>query len=362
MSSTWGNNLKLSLFGESHGKGIGIIIDGLPPGILLDFNHIRKQMQRRAPGKSDTSTKRKEKDSFEIISGLFKEKTTGTPLCGLIRNENTLSEDYEKMHNLMRPGHADYTGYIKYKGFNDFRGGGHFSGRLTAPLVFAGAVAMQVLQKKNIYIGSHISDICGVRDKYFDDISPDENLFRSLSEKEICTIDDEAGLKMKEKILITKTKNDSVGGIIETAVINIPPGVGSPFFNSIESQMSSMMFSIPAVKGIEFGSGFNLTNMKGSASNDSFTASNGKIVTLTNHNGGIQGGISNGMPIIFRTVFKATPSISKKQKTIDIDTMKETEIEIRGRHDPCIVPRAVPVTEAVSALVILDILMEKDGI
>ncbi len=362
MGSTWGNNLKLSLFGESHGKGIGIVLDGLPPGVLLDLNHIRKQMQRRAPGRSGTSTTRKETDDFEIISGLFRSKTTGTPLCCLIKNENTRSEDYEKIHNLIRPGHADYTGYVKYKGFNDFRGGGHFSGRLTAPLVFAGAVAMQILLKKNICVGSHIAEISGIKDKLFDSIDLNNNLFHSLSKKEICTIDDESGVKMKEEIMLAKAMKDSVGGIIETAVINVPAGIGNPFFDSIESRISSMMFSVPAVKGIEFGSGFRLAEMKGSDSNDAFSISDGKVCTFTNHNGGIQGGISNGMPIIFRTVIKATPSIFKKQKTIDIESMKETEIEIHGRHDPCIVPRAVPVTEAAAALAILDILMGKDEI
>jgi len=354
----WGNNIKLSLFGESHGKGIGVVLDGLPSGFELDFDLINKQMQRRAPGKNDTSTPRKEKDAFEIISGLFHGKTTGTPLCCLIRNMDTRSEDYEKVHHIIRPGHADYTGTIKYKGFNDFRGGGHFSGRLTAPLVFAGSIAMQILIKREIYIGSHIMNIAGISDRPYDHTSLNKEVFQSLSRKEISTLDDHIGLKMKEAIIHAKSLKDSVGGIIETAILNTPAGLGDPFFDSVESKLSSMMFSIPAVKGIEFGSGFNLAQMKGSESNDAFMLSHGKVSTLTNHNGGILGGITNGMPIVFKTVIKPTPSIGKVQKSIDLTTMNETEIEISGRHDPCIVLRALPVMEAAASLVILDILSD----
>lgn len=362
MSSVWGNNIKISLFGESHGKGIGIIIDGLPAGFRLNLEEIAFEMQRRSPGKNNTSTPRKEKDSFEIISGFFEGKTTGTPLCCMILNHDTKSNDYEKTRYYMRPGHADYTGYMKYKGCNDFRGGGHFSGRLTAPIVFAGAIAKQFLKEKEIYIGSHVLDIFGIKDKAFDETTLSPDMFNALAQKEYSVLDDISSEMMKNAILDAKKEADSVGGIIETAIINVPAGIGSPFFDSVESRLAGMMFSIPAVKGLEFGTGFDMAHMKGSEANDQFTISGGKVQTKTNHNGGIQGGITNGMPIIFKTAFKPTPSIGKKQHSFDIKDMKETELEIQGRHDPCIVFRAVPVTEAGAALVILDILLEKDGL
>lgn len=360
MSSTWGNNIKLSLFGESHGKGIGIVIDGLPAGFKLNLEEIALQMQRRSPGKNATSTPRNEKDSFEIISGFFEGITTGTPLCCMILNQDTKSMDYEKTKHHMRPGHADYPGYVKYKGFNDFRGGGHFSGRLTAPIVFSGAIAKQILKEKEIYIGCHVLDIFGIEDKEFDTTTLSSDIFNALAQKEYSVLDDISGEMMKNAILEAKEEMDSVGGIIETAIINLPAGIGSPFFDSVESRLSSMMFSIPAVKGIEFGKGFKLAHMKGSEANDKYVISDGKVQTITNNNGGILGGITNGMPIIFKTAFKPTPSIGKKQQSFDINEMKETTLEIQGRHDPCIVFRAVPVTEAATALVILDILLEKD--
>lgn len=362
MSSTWGNYIKLSLFGESHGKGIGIVIDGLPSGIELDLDEIKAEMKRRSPGRNQTSTPRKEKDSFEIISGFYNNKTTGSPLCCLIKNENTKSRDYDKMKNIMRPGHADYTGFIKYKGFNDIRGGGHFSGRLTAPLVFAGAICKQILKTKDIYIGSHVAHIASIHDQPFNHLHLSAESFQALAQKELNVLDDTAGQKMQACILKAKAEKDSVGGVIETAILNVPAGLGSPFFESIESRLASMIFSIPAVKGIEFGTGFHITHMKGSESNDAFTNSDGEVRTQTNHNGGILGGISNGMPIIFKTAFKPTASIGKIQDTINIETMEDTKIEVQGRHDPCIVFRAVPVTEAAAAIVILDILMEKEEI
>lgn len=360
MSSTWGNNIKLSLFGESHGTAIGIVIDGLPPGIELDFEAIDLDMNRRAPGKSPTSTPRKEKDAYEIVSGFFNGKTTGTPLSCFIKNKDTRSKDYEKTASTIRPGHADYTGHIKYNGFNDYRGGGHFSGRLTAPLVFAGAIAKQVLKEKNIYVGSHIYQVGPIMDSVLE--APTAKMFQALSNKKICVLDDEAGIKMEQHILEAKEQLDSVGGIIETAVINLPAGIGAPFFDSIESRMSSMMFSIPAVKGIEFGQGFHFAQMKGSEANDAYTLQQNEVRTETNHNGGILGGISNGMPIVFKTVFKPTPSISQKQKTVNLQLNEVTDLTIEGRHDPCIVFRAVPVTEAAAALVILDLLLQEEYI
>ncbi|MBF8982508.1 chorismate synthase [Lutibacter sp. B2] len=357
MSSVWGHNIKLSLFGESHGKAIGIVIDGLPAGIKLDLEYISNEMKRRAPGKNKLATARKEKDEFEIISGYFNEYTTGTPLCTLIYNTNQRSRDYEATKHLMRPGHADYTGHIRYSGFEDFRGGGHFSGRLTAPLVFAGAIAKQILKQKNIFIGSHIKSIGNVCDNHFDPVNLEINTLEKLMKKEIPVIDEAKGKQMQEVIIRAKEEGDSVGGIIETVILNVEQGIGSPFFCSIESEISRMLFSIPGVKGVEFGDGFDISRMKGSEANDEYFIENEKVKTYTNHNGGILGGITNGMPILFKTAIKPTPSISKLQRTVNIKENKNTQLEIDGRHDPCIVPRAVPVVESAAAIVILDFLM-----
>ncbi len=358
MSSIWGNQLKVSLFGESHGNGIGITIDGLPSGYEISEEKIKKQMKRRAPGQSNTSTPRKEKDEFEILSGLFEGKTTGTPLTCLIRNTNTQSKDYSETKDLARPGHADYTGHIKYKGHNDYRGGGHFSGRLTAPIVFAGAICQQILETINVYIGSHPLQVGTVTDASFKSLEVSKELLNDLSDKTPSVLSKEACNKMTDAILEAKNQQDSIGGIIETIIINPPAGLGSPFFNSVESRLASFMFSIPAVKGISFGEGFNFASMKGSDANDALYMDGQSVKTTTNNNGGILGGISNGMPIIFETVFKPTPSISQKQKTINMQTMEETEIKIEGRHDPVILFRAVPVVETASAIVILDLLLE----
>lgn len=361
MSGIWGNNLKLSIFGESHGEGIGIVINGLPVGLEIDLELIHKEMRRRAPGRSKISSQRKEADSFEILSGYFNNKTTGTPLCAIIHNKDSRSNDYEKIKNLLRPGHADYTGYVKYSFLNDYRGGGHFSGRLTAPLVFAGAIAKQILMKNSIEIGSHILSIGHIQDECLDSINVDDNALIEIKDKDFPTIDDEKGNKMIELIEEVRIAGDSIGGIIETAIVNLQAGLGEPFFDSVESKLSQLLFSIPAVKGVEFGKGFEITRLKGSQANDEYYIENEKIMTYTNNNGGILGGITNGMPIIFRAAIKPTPSISIKQKTVDIENMENTEIQIEGRHDPCIVPRAVPVVEAVSALAILDLIMEQGG-
>lgn len=358
MSSIWGNNIKLSIFGESHGPAIGANIDGLPSGIKLNMEDIRREMLRRAPGKDKISTTRSEKDEFEILSGYFNGKTTGTPLCIMIKNTNIRSKDYEKTRNIPRPGHADFTGNIRYSGFNDYRGGGHFSARLTAPIVFAGSIAKQILKAKNIIIGSHIKSIGNIIEESFDSTQVPTKLLEELKDKKFPTIEDEKAIEMEELILKTKEEQDSVGGIIEVAVLNLTPGTGSPIFDSIESRISQMIFSIPGVKGIEFGAGFEITKMKGSVSNDELYIENDNVKTYTNNNGGILGGISNGMPIIFKVALKPTPSISKIQRTIDMEKYENREINIVGRHDPCIVLRAVPVVEAATALVILDLLME----
>ncbi len=354
MGSTWGNKIKLSLFGESHGVGIGITIDGLPSGIELDLEAIKLEMRRRATGKNKLTTARKETDEFEILSGYFNGFTTGAPLSIVIRNNDQKSRDYSKIKDIARPAHADYTGNIRYNGYNDYRGGGHFSGRLTAPIVFAGAVAKQVLAKEGIYIGSHIKSIKDVEDRDFSKEDLHQNKFIELSKQQLPFLDESLGEKSKELILKARENHDSVGGIIECAIIGMKPGIGNPFFNSIESQLSSLMFSIPAVKGVEFGTGFDITKLFGSEANDEIYIEGGKVVTATNHNGGIVGGISNGMPITFKVAIKPTPSISKVQNTINIKTMEETKFEIVGRHDPCIVPRALVVVEAMAAIGVLD--------
>lgn len=354
MSGTWGRNIKFSIFGESHGKAVGITIDGLKPGILLDLEAVRKEMGRRAPGKSALSTPRQEEDSFEILSGVFNGRTTGTPLCAMIRNSDQHSADYEKTRALMRPSHADYTGHVRYGGFNDYRGGGHFSGRLTAPLVFAGALCRQILEDRGIVIGSHIRSIGRVEDTGFSLTDIDRSTLRSLREKQFPVLSEVAGEEMQKEILAARAAQDSVGGIIEAAVINLPAGIGDPFFDSVESTLAHILFSVPGVKGLEFGAGFGIAGMRGSEANDEFYVEEGKVRTLSNNNGGILGGITSGMPLVFRVAVKPTPSIGRPQRTVNIEKLENESIEIMGRHDPCIVTRAVPVIEAVTAMALLD--------
>lgn len=354
MGGTWGNNFKLSIFGESHGYGIGIIIDGIPPGVELDLDYIRNELERRAPGLNELVTSRKETDDFLIMSGLFKGLTTGTPLCVLIQNKNEISTDYDMIKNFVRPSHGDYSGYVKYKGFNDYRGGGHFSGRLTAPLVFAGAVCKQIIDKKGIFIGSHIKSIYKYEDNEFDKTNIDEKLLKELNASDFPLINNLMKEKLKKAILKAKEDKDSVGGIIETAVINLMTGLGDPFFDSFESSLSHLIFSIPGVKGIEFGKGFGISELMGSEANDEYFIKNEKIFTKTNNNGGITGGITNGMPLIFKVALKPTPSIGIAQNTVDTLKMENVKFELKGRHDPCIVLRAIPVVEAVTAITIYD--------
>jgi chorismate synthase len=358
MNGTWGNNIRYTIWGESHGTAIGILIDGLPSGIALDFDSIQFEINRRKPGTNGLTTSRKEKDGFKILSGLFNDFTTGSPLCILIENTDTKSEHYTIMKNLMRPSHADYTGYIKYNGFNDYRGGGHFSGRLTAPLVIAGAIAKQILKQNNIVIGSHIKQIGDIVDTSFNMTDIPYELLEKLRKMCFPTINSDKTEKMIQLVNEIKQEGDSIGGLIETAIINLPPGMGSPFFDSFESTLSHIIFSIPSVKGIEFGAGFSLASMKGSKANDELFYDQNKVSTYTNNNGGILGGISNGMPVVFRTVIKPTPSISLQQRTIDIKSQTDSQIQITGRHDPCIVPRAIPAIEAAAAIAVLDMFFE----
>ncbi len=357
MSGMWGNKLKVSIFGESHGVGIGITIDGLPSGVEIDMEDVMMEMGRRAPGKSNLSTARKEGDRPEILSGIFEGKTTGTPLCAVIRNADMHSKDYGKLKDLMRPGHADYPGFIRYDGFNDYRGGGHFSGRITAPLVFAGAICKQVLELKGINIGAHVNSIENIKDKSFYETELSKELLDALKIKELPLLAPEKEEDMRNTILKAKKDGDSVGGTIECTVLGIDAGIGNPFFDSVESTLAHLMFSVPAVKGIEFGKGFLMSELRGSECNDEYYYDNEKVKTYTNNNGGITGGITNGMPILFKVAIKPTPSISKNQKTIDVAAKESSEIVIEGRHDPCIVQRAVPVIEAVTAIGILDLIL-----
>lgn len=356
MSGQWGNKIKYSIFGESHGRGIGMVISGLPAGIQLDLEYIENEMARRAPGTNRYSTARKEGDKVEFLSGFFNGYTTGTPLCAVIFNENQNSKDYNALKDIARPGHGDYTGFVKYNGFNDYRGGGHFSGRITAPLVFAGAVAKQILAQKGIVIGGHILSIANCKEENFDFVNLTEATIKSVIEKPFPVMDDAKGEEMKNLIIEAKNSIDSVGGIIEVAALNLPKGLGDPFFDSVESTLAHLLFSVPAVKGVEFGMGFEITKIRGSQANDEPYNENGNIKMRTNNNGGINGGITNGMPMVFRTAMKPTPSIAKMQNTINLSTGENTEVSIHGRHDPCIVLRAVPVIEACAALCILDLL------
>lgn len=356
MSGMWGNKIKVSIFGESHGNAIGINVDGLPSGLELNLEDIAYEMRRRAPGKSPLSTARSEDDIPEILSGYFNGKTTGTPLCAIIRNTNTRSKDYSLLKDVMRPGHADYSGNIRYNGFNDYRGGGHFSGRITAPLVFAGAVCKQILKEKGIIVAAHVKSIKSVEDKSFLDSNLDLNYLNSLKNFELPLIDKRIEESMRKEILEAKEDMDSVGGTIECGVFGISAGVGNPFFDSVESTLAHLLFSVPAVKGVEFGRGFELTSMRGSEANDEIYYEDGVVKSKTNNNGGILGGITNGMPIIFTTAIKPTSSIGKEQNTINISSKENTVLKVEGRHDPCIVQRAVPVIEAVTAIAICELL------
>ena len=355
MSANWGYNIELSLFGESHGQAIGIVIGNLPAGVRLDMDAIRWFMKRRAPGQNKMSTPRQEKDEVQIVSGLLDGVTTGAPLCAMIHNSNQHSQDYSELKVKMRPGHSDYPAYVKYHGYNDVRGGGHFSGRLTAPLVFAGSVARQILEEKGIVIGAHIKRIHNVEEPSFP-VDIDVDLLKQLSTQMYPVFDQQIFSQMQNEIEEARMHQNSVGGIIECAIINVPAGIGNPFFDSIESHLSSLLFSIPAVKSVSFGSGEAMTKMYGHEANDNYYYQNGQVKTKTNHNGGITGGISNGMPIIVNVGIKPTPSISQLQQTVNVETQTDTQIQVKGRHDPCIVPRAVVVVESMVALAILDMI------
>ncbi|WP_458407806.1 chorismate synthase [Anaerotignum sp.] len=356
MSSDFGKKVKISIFGQSHSEAIGVVIDGLPVGEEIDLEEVQKFMERRAPGRNAYSTPRKEADMPRVVSGLFEGKTCGAPICAIIENTNTRSKDYDKLKDLPRPGHADFTAWVKYDGFNDHRGGGHFSGRLTAPLCFAGAVCKQILERKGIHVGAHILSIKGVKDTPFDAVEIDAETLQAVAEKSFPVQDDAAGEAMQAAIAAAKEKGDSVGGIVECAITGLPVGVGEPMFDGLESVLAQAVFAIPAVKGVEFGAGFGVADLFGSENNDDFIVEDGTVKTKTNNHGGSLGGISSGMPLVFRAAFKPTPSISMEQDTISISKRENDRLAVVGRHDPCIVPRAVPVVEAAAAVAILDLL------
>jgi len=356
MSNSYGKLFKISLSGESHSEAIAIILDGVPSGVELDMEKISFEMSRRAPGNNVFSTPRKEADIPKILSGVFNGKTTGTPICAVIPNTNTQSKDYDS--DILRPSHADYSGKLRYNGYNDYRGGGHFSGRLTALLVFAGAIAKQILEKENIRILSHIKNIESIYDDEIDMSNPDLSKLLKLKEKTLPFINKSKEKEAEEKILYARENKDSVGGSVEAVILGLPGGIGSPFFDSVESRISSMLFSIPAVKAVEFGIGVDFSKVFGSDANDSFIIEDEEIKTETNNNGGINGGITNGMPVVLTATIKPTPSIASEQKTVNINTKENTTIKINGRHDPCIVQRAVPVVEAALAVTVLDLFLE----
>ena len=362
MSSQIGNIMKVSVFGESHGEGIGAVIDGFPAGVKIDMQQLLAFMKRRAPGRDKTSTQRKESDLPQILSGVLDDVTCGTPIAAVIRNTNQRSKDYKNVTTAARPGHADYTGYLRYGGHNDIRGGGHFSARLTAPLVFAGGLCIQYLQQRGIYVGAHLKSVKDEDDISFDAAALTPEQILAPGKKNFPVIDDAAEERMRAVIEAARLDLDSVGGVVEAAVYGMPAGIGSPMFDSIEGRLSYGYFGIPAVKGVEFGAGFGVSKLFGSENNDEFYIDkNGEVKTVENNHGGILGGISSGMPIIVRLAFKPTPSIGKPQHTIDFVKREETELNVVGRHDPCVAVRAVPVVEAVTAVVITDMLLEQEG-
>lgn len=356
MSSTYGKKIKISVFGESHGNGIGVVIDGLPSGIKIDMNKVLLQMARRAPGKDKTATPRLEKDFPNVLSGMLNDTLTGAPLCAVIENTNTRSQDYGNLLSCPRPGHSDYAAFVRYNAANDIRGGGHFSGRLTAPLVFAGSICRQILEQKGIKIAAHISSIGSVNDDAFNPVEIDDELINRLNSTTFSVINESIEEKMRAEVEAARINLDSVGGTIECAVTGVESGFGDPMFDGVEGVIAKAIFGVPAVKGIEFGKGFELAKMHGSQSNDPFRFKNGKVITETNNMGGILGGITNGMPIVFKAAIKPTPSISQKQKTVDLQKKENAELEVHGRHDPCIVVRAVPVIEAVTAIAMMNII------
>lgn len=360
MASYLGEHIHVSVFGQSHSPAIGVVVDGLPAGEKVDMEELGRFLKRRAPGQTPTSTPRKEADLPHFLSGLVDDVTCGAPLAALIENTNTRSQDYEQLRDKPRPGHADFTAQVKYGGFQDVAGGGHFSGRLTAPLCIAGGICLQILKRRGIEVAAHIASIAGQADRPFDPMGESTETLEALKRAPFPVLDEKAGELMRKAIFEAKEDRDSVGGVVECLVTGVPAGLGDPMFGGMENRLAAALFGIPAVKGVEFGEGFGVAKLRGSQNNDPFTVKDGKIVTETNHAGGILGGITNGMPLIFRLAVKPTPSISKPQQTVSLSENRVEELVITGRHDPCIVPRAVPVVEAVTALVLSDLLFSRE--
>lgn len=351
MSSSFGENIRVSIFGQSHSGAIGVTVDGLPAGEKIDLAQLQRFLDRRAPGRNDYSTARREADVPEILCGLKDGLTCGAPLTAIIRNGDVRSQDYEALRTTPRPGHADFTAQVKYGGAQDAAGGGHFSGRLTAPLCIAGGICLQLLAREGITVISRIASIAGVADE--------GELTGSTAEKDFPVVSDVRGEEMRAAIEAARTEGDSVGGVIECAVLGVPAGLGDPMFDGMENRIAAVVFGIPAVKGIEFGAGFAAAAMRGSENNDAFALQDGRVVTKTNHCGGILGGITTGMPIRFCTAIKPTPSIAHEQESVDLDTMQNVKLRVGGRHDPCIVPRAVPCVEAAAAIAVYDALLAR---
>lgn len=351
MSSSYGENIKVTIFGQSHSPAIGVTIEGIPAGNKIDMEELSIFLSRRAPGKNAYSTPRKEADLPEFLCGVVEDTTCGAPLTAVIHNTNTRSSDYSLLKRVPRPGHADFTAEIKYGGYQDYAGGGHFSGRLTAPLCIAGGICKQLLKKEGIDIITRISSIGKIQDE--------GELLSSTADKEFPVVNDECGEKMKEYIAEKRALGDSVGGTVECKITGLPAGLGDPMFGGMENRIAAIVFGIPAVKGLEFGAGFDVSEMTGSECNDAYFIENGEIKTETNNCGGILGGITNSMPLTFKAAFKPTPSITATQKSVDITKNEETELSVPGRHDPCIVPRAVPCVEAAAAIAVYDALLSR---
>ena len=355
MKNTFGQSLTVTLFGESHGAAVGAVVDGLAPGLPVSRGAIERQLSRRRPSDA-LATARREADHFEILSGVFNDRTTGTPLCLVIPNENTRSGDYR--YGLARPSHADYAAYCKYHGFEDYRGGGHFSGRITAALVAVGGILLPTLERCGIRLGTHILRCGGIADRDFSDLSQDFSILRNAP---LPVLDAQRGEAMAAQILAAAQAGDSVGGVTQTAVCGLPAGLGEPWFDSVEGVLSHALFSLGGVKGVEFGSGFALADARASACNDEFRMQDGRVVTRTNHSGGVNGGITNGMPVVFQCAVKPTPSIARAQRTVDFLRGEDAELRIEGRHDPAIVRRICPVLDSVAALAVCDLLAQRFG-
>ena len=358
MSSTYGKIIKVSIFGQSHSPAIGVNIDGLPSGFAIDFDELQVFLQRRMPGQNAHSSQRREEDIPEFISGLVDGVTCGAPLTAVIRNTDAHPSDYDNLKDVPRPSHADYTGWVKYGKAHDIRGGGAFSGRLTAPLCVAGGICLQLLKREGISIAAHIAQIGKIADRPFDPVYADKGDLRILSNAEFPVLERDAGERMRMAIEEARQEGDSVGGIVECAVLGAPAGIGEPIFEGMENRLAAIIFGIPAVKGLEFGNGFAAAELKGSENNDAFVTDGDAIQTSSNRHGGILGGITSGMPLLFRVAFKPTPSISMEQDSVSLSERKNVKLAVTGRHDPCIVPRAVPCVEAAAAIALYDALLE----